>query len=63
MSQQASPLTYEGILELFRKSDERFAQSMAESRREFDQRIGKLSSRVGEGAFSKKGRNFSCFPC
>ena len=62
MSQQTSPLTYEGILELFRKSDERFREEMAESRREFDKRmeetdqqmketrkqIESLTSRIGE---------------
>jgi len=55
MSQQTSPLTYEGILELFEKSRREFDQSMAESRREFDRQMKKtnkkisdLGSRVGE---------------
>ena len=50
MSQQTSPLTYEGILDLFRKSDQRFdrrmkksdekfAKSLEESRCEFDQQM------------------------
>jgi len=50
MSQQASPLTYEGILKLFEKStlefnqrmvesDEKFREEMAESRRAFDQQM------------------------
>ena len=35
----AQPLTYEGVLELFTKSDERFDKRMEESRREFDKRM------------------------
>ena len=35
----AQPLTYEGVLELFAESDQRFDKRMEESRREFDKRM------------------------
>ena len=68
MSQQASPLTIEGILKSIENSREQFReeikesrrefkQSMEESRREFDQRIGKLTSRVGEIVENMVGGN------
>ena len=46
----AQPLTYEGILDLFRKSDERFRQQKEESDRqmkELRQQMGDLGLRVG----------------
>jgi len=51
MSQQASPLTYEGILDLFRKSDERFDRRLKETDRQMkktNKRISELGSRVGK---------------
>ena len=48
MSQQTSPLTYEGILELFRKSDERFDRRMEESAREFAKRQEEAAERQAE---------------
>ena len=47
MSQQASPLTYESILELFRRSDERMAKTerIVEAT---NKAVGSLGSRVGQ---------------
>jgi len=51
MSQQTSPLTYESILELFRKSDERFDQRVKESDRHMEklrQQMGAHGLRIGD---------------
>ena len=42
------PLTYEAVLDLFRLSDARFAQQMAESRQEFDKRMAETDKRIAE---------------
>ena len=47
MSQQTSPLTYEGILELFRKTDEKI-QAVTEQIRKTNQEVGSLTSRISE---------------
>ena len=47
MTQQASPLTYEGILELFRQTDLKFQEVAKESKR-INRKISALGSRVGE---------------
>jgi len=61
MSQQASPLTYEKVLEIFQQTQEDFRQSREELRemreqmkdtdrrmKETDQRVGGLGTRVGQ---------------
>ena len=62
MSQQTSPLTYEGILELFRQTDQRIDrkfqevaeqiektnQEVAEQIKKTNQDVGSLTSRIGE---------------
>ena len=48
MSQQASPLTYEGILDLFRKSDERFDRRMEKSDEKFDRMVEDSARRRAE---------------
>ena len=47
MSTQQSPLTYEGILELFRLTDQKF-EEVARKMKDTDRRIGSLGSRVGQ---------------
>ena len=46
MSQQTSPLTYEGVLDLFRKSDRRFDRRMKKSDEKFDRRIEEFDKRM-----------------
>ena len=51
MSQQASPLTYERILELFRKSDEKFDRMVEDSARrrsEIDREMKVLRQQMGD---------------
>ncbi len=51
MSQPQSPLTYEGVLELFRQTDQRIDRMARETDRrmqETDRKISALGSRIGE---------------
>jgi len=51
MSQQQVPLTYEGVLEMFRETTRKIqevAEQMKEMGKETDRRIGSLTSRIGE---------------
>jgi len=57
MSQQASPLTYEGVLEMFEKSDQRFDRRLEESDRRFDERMEK-SRREFDQSMEKSRREF-----
>jgi len=47
MSTQQIPLTYEGILELFRETDRKF-EEVARRMKETDKKISALGSRIGE---------------
>jgi len=46
MSEQIAPLTYEGILELFRLSDQRFQEKMDKMSMEFDRRMEKTDEQI-----------------
>jgi hypothetical protein len=48
MSESVAPLTYEGILELFRQSDLRFKQWLQDSALEFDRRMQELDKQMKE---------------
>jgi len=47
MSTQQVPLTYEGVLEMFRKTDRKF-EAVARQMKRTDKRISDLGGRIGD---------------
>ena len=53
MSAQQSPLTYEGILELFRQTDLRFERMSQETDRKFQETAEQIRKTSQEGLWTK----------